>query len=164
MFSLRKKILKLSYFDGVGLIVMGVLSLVCAAEWRDPTGGIVGMALVTLGGIELRGRSFLHNHKTRATGWLVGSQLGLLLVILSYCLRNLAHPPSLPLNELPTNLLTMLQKMPGYDGDAEGVLQPMMKIVYALLMLISVFYQGGMAMYYLRKTPQALQSPPPVPA
>ncbi|MEO7932472.1 MAG: hypothetical protein ABIT76_04860 [Chthoniobacterales bacterium] len=160
---LQKKISKLSFFDGTSLVLMGALSLLCAAIWRDATGALVGVALVTLGGIELRGRWFLHQQQTRATGWLVGSQLGLLLVILSYCLRSLAHPPTLPMNDLPENLLLQLQSLPRFEGDAAGALQPLMKVAYALLMLVSVFYQGGMAMFYLRKTPLALQSPPPVP-
>ncbi len=140
---------------------MGVLSLVCALVWWDLTGVLIGVALLSLGGIELQGRRFLLAGNLAATRWLVGSQLGLLFVILSYCLRSLAHPPTLP--ALPEEITSLLTLLPTYDGDAADTLLPMLRITYALLAFVSILYQGGMAFHYLRKVPPALQSPPPLP-
>ena len=140
---------------------MGGLSLAVGAVWRDGTGSLVGVALMTLGAVELHGRVLLQRGNTRSTGWLVASQLGLLAVIFAYCLRNLQHPAS-----LPAGLLAELDNLPGFgaaDINLETMLPALSKIVYSALMLVSVFYQGGMAFHYLRKVPRALQEPPQLP-
>ena len=163
MSALQRKISNLSFFDGVTVLLMAGISLVCAAIWRDLTEAFVGVALLTVGCIELSGRQLFHNRLPEATRWLVGSQLGLLFVIIAYCLRNIYYPPALPLDQLPPFILETLENLPGSNGNLEGMMQPLLKVVYSLFMLISVFYQGGMAMFYLRKVPLALQEPPPLP-
>jgi len=161
MASLRGKLLRISLWDGIGLLVMGFGSLAAASIWRDPVGAMVGAALVTLGGIELRGRRMLQEGNPRATGWLVSTQVGLMLVILSYGARSLAHPPTINLSQVPPELLMNLEALPA--GDLNSMIRPMVQLVYWLLMLVSVIYQGNMAVYYLRKTPLALAKPPPLP-
>ena len=164
MSALQKKIAKLSFFDGVTLLLMAGISLLCAGIWRDLTGTLVALAMATVGYIELAGRRLFQNRLPKATRWLVGSQLGLLLVIIVYCLRNIYYPPTLPLDQLPPFVYKALENLPGFNGDLEGLMQPLLKVIYALCMLISVFYQGSMAMFYLRKVPLALQEPPPLPS
>ncbi|HEX8371668.1 MAG TPA: hypothetical protein VF585_02730 [Chthoniobacterales bacterium] len=163
MSPLQKKISGLALFDGASFCVMGALTVICAIVWPDFTGGMVGVALLTLGGIELHGRTLLRLGLPRATGWLVASQLGLLAAILAYCWGNIEHPRELPLDQVSPQLLELLQTSPGFEGGLEETLQPLMRVAFSLFMLISIFYQGGMAMYYLRKTPLALQVPPPLP-
>ena len=140
---------------------MGIISLVLALIWWDLTGVLIGVALLSLGGIELQGRRFLLAVNPTATRWLVSSQFGLLLVILSYCLRSLAHPPTLP--ALPGEITSLMENLPSYGGNPADTLQPLLRITYALLAFVSIIYQGGMALYYLRKVPLAMQTPPPLP-
>jgi hypothetical protein len=145
--EILRRLLKVARFNGMSVIILaGLFTLVSAAE-LDVSGTIWG-ALITAGGaVEVRGVSLLKAHRP-GLQWLIGSQLYLLIVILSYvCVRilNLAKDPMLA-------EVTSSFKQAGLDMDQMPIdLQQLARTSYLAVAALTVLYQGGMALYYFRR-------------
>jgi hypothetical protein len=147
-----RRVMRLAKFDGTSLLVVsGAFALISAAS-RDVGGAVIGLLIAGAGAIELHGVSLLRTG-LNGMGWLISSQLCLMAMIVVYAGIHIAHPD-------------VSWLMPYVKGDAaepiiqaaqqngltvEQLLIEGMSTLYVLVAAITVIYQGGMAVYYVRR-------------
>jgi hypothetical protein len=143
-----RRVLRVAKIDGLSvLVIAGGFGLISAA-FGDVTGALVGFLVAGAGAVELRGVSLLKASRIEGMGWLFGSQIYLLAVILGYVLfrlLNLARDPLLKAVTSAFNLSGMDMEMMPFD------IAQMLKILYGAVAAATILYQGGMIVYYLRR-------------
>ena len=146
-----------------GMIVVFPVSFLCAlveVALGDWFGAIVGFLVAAAGWSEWHGAKLLKRGEARGIGWLVRSQLYLLGLIWLYALTQMAsynpdHVRS-SMQELNRTAGMNVQEMLENAGyDTQQVLQlgrTFCYVLYGSFALVSVFYQGGLALFYQRRT------------
>jgi len=163
------RILKLSGLNGWSAIIIAGLASILAFFMGDLVGLSVGVLIVVSGYMELHGRRLLKK-KRDAWGmrWLVRAELLLLTVLAVYAVRGLVsfNADYLRDQAIPDARATLqpLLEVLGVSFDdllksfslTEDNLIPLVRLVtiglYGTVLLVAVLYQGGMALYYRRKT------------
>jgi len=176
-----KRVLGLAAFDGWSLVVVAGLSLLLTLLLVNPLGIVISLLVLAAGVMELRGRRALKKADA-ATGMklLVRSQLFVLTVILLYCARSIGsfdaeyvRDQLIPrLNEiyqsvLGISLTELLQQNGLTIADLLRMVHTAFLLLYGTVALVSILYQGGMILYYRRKTAlvtEALRAPPQPPS
>lgn len=149
-----QRVLAIARADGWSIaIVAGLSSLVSLVQgaWFSAAAGI----LATLAGLaELHGRSRLLQREPRGLSWLVGAQLGLLVVVWIYAwARWRFFDPEALWTELPTLARTLISHRmttAGLDPELDRALflGVMNALVCLILAGVTLLYQGGLALYY----------------
>lgn len=145
---------RLARADGRMLLVIAGVFAVISALGAQKIGALTGCLAAGAGVLELHGASLLRQGNPRGMTWLVRSQLALLMVILGYVVARWLSFDA----ELMRSMITpdMLATFKAAGMGEEGII-PMVKVVYQFMYgavaLVSLVYQGGMALYYRRKTP-----------
>jgi hypothetical protein len=173
-----RRVLRISRLNGWSVALgAGLCSLVAL-----PFGGLIGLGVglfVTIGGVmELRGNRRLRRRDPDGMTLLVRSQLVVLGAIWIYALpRLLSFDPAYLQDQVIPNLRELMSAS-GADLDsllAQGGLNtkdivPLVHLVFVILygsvLLVTLVYQGGLALYYRHHTAaviEALKAPPPVP-
>ena len=160
-----QRVLRVARVDAVSLLVVAAPAAavsVCAREWGEAAAG-AGIALC--GVLEWAGRNLLQRRRAAGLGWMATAQLGCLLFIL-FLAWDLAH------REQADRIVALLpsftrEQLDVLFPDAESLralLVGVQRLTAALLALVSILYQGGLALYYLRTRPAALAvfAEPPV--
>ena len=173
-----RRVLIISWFDGWSLVVIAALSLLLTMMFGQLLGTAIGLLVLVAGIMELRGRSALKRRNAGAgMKLLVRSQLFLLTVILVYCARCLGSFDDGYLKEqVIPEMRELLQAMLGINFDdlmqqiglTVNELVPLAHkaflILYGTVAVLSLLYQGGLALYYRSRTrpvTEALAEPPP---
>lgn len=130
------------------LYVAGVFALLSAVG-GDFLGAVTGLLIAGAGAIEHHGAALLHEGETRGISWLVASQLFLFISIAGYCALQLWHFEAPRLPELLRLLLepTALQ----FRISTVQLWSLLCRIVLWAALGGSVFYQGGLALYYFSR-------------
>ena len=81
--------------------------------------------------------------------WLVSSQLFLLVTVISYCALRLLHPAIEPLRAAVTDEMKAQLEAAGWSQDE--FVRFVYNTTYYAVAIVTVFYQGGMAIYYFRR-------------
>ncbi|MDO8543727.1 MAG: hypothetical protein Q7S40_25070 [Opitutaceae bacterium] len=143
------RVYRLARVDGTGVLAVAGFFACVSAAGGDFLGAIVGLLVAGAGAIELHGAALLRQGEERGITWLVGSQFFLLTTILSYCGMRLLY---LEIPPIPDELRPMIEMSAAQAG--LGVTE-YLKLVYRLglwmVALVSLLYQGGMMLYYLRR-------------
>jgi hypothetical protein len=150
------RVLRVARLDGLSVMwFAGFFALVAAAN-GDFRGAIVGVIIAAAGAIELHGAALLRHGAARGVNWLVGSQLYLMAAVIGYCAYQLAHPilPVLPSGS--ESFVTFFKPMIELTAQqlqmtTEEYLLMIYRLTFRLLALLTFFYQGGMAVYYLQR-------------
>ncbi|MEY4940081.1 MAG: hypothetical protein RIQ93_1816, partial [Verrucomicrobiota bacterium] len=130
------------------LIVAGLFALL-AAMTGDFVGAITGLLVAGAGALELHGAALLNVGRLRGMNWLIGSQLFLLLTILCYCALRLFH---LEIPPVPSEMEAMIEMSASQLGMSPGeYLQNLYRFVLFVVALLSIAYQGGMILYYMKR-------------
>lgn len=159
-----QRIRRTAAVNGGSIVAVAGLSALVSLFLLSGVGCAVGLAFAATGVMELRGRSLLVRDVRRAGRWLVGAQAAFFALIAAYAGYQLAtltgavilqamSPDMLALIKQRLELQTGLQLPDEVIGD---VLLRAMRLVYWVLIVVSFFYQGGMAWYYQRRM-RALQ-------
>lgn len=166
-----KRVLAIARGDGWSIVIVaalgGLYSLATGSWFAAGTAALVVLA----GWSELHGRRLLLERESRGLHWLIGAQLSLLAIIWIYAVCRWwffdpaalwAELPSLAQAEIDRQLLAagLLPEL-----DRPLLLQMMNALTCLLLIVLTFFYQGGMALYYTlkrRAVTSALQTPPPL--
>ena len=144
------RVLRIARLDGMSVAFVAGLFALIAAVSGDWLGAVVGLLVAGAGAVELHGATLLQHGEPRGTNWLVTSQLLMLGTMLGYCALQMIRAR---IPEFPAELDALLQQ----DADQIGVskhdflLFAFNRLLYGLLAVATVFYQGGMALYYFRR-------------
>jgi hypothetical protein len=146
--------LAVSRIDGWSVVIVAALSAVVSlvqGSWF-PTG--IALLVLMAGGAELRGRGQLVRGRVSGLAWMIGAQWGLLLVIWIYAWwRWRTFDPAALWAELPGFARTKIDHdllAAGLDPESERpLLLGMVNTLTCLaLVLVSLLFQGGLALYY----------------
>lgn len=143
------RVLRLARFDGMGVLVFAGFFAILSALAGDRIGAVIGLLIAGAGAIELHGATLLQHGERRGMSWLVGSQLYLMVAILGYCEFRLANVDlSLLRSAVTDDLKTQLATV-GWGVDE--FIRFAYRITWFVIAAVTVLYQGGMAIYYLRR-------------
>lgn len=162
-----KRVRRLSALNGWSVAVFSGLCTLISLF----TGGLMGAsvgAVVTLGGIvELHGRKMLGRRNPDGMRWLVKAQLIVLSSIWIYAISQLASfDASLALANLTPDIEQILNEAGLASSDILPLIQIMFYTIHISVLLVTLIYQGGLAIYYRSRTPMvttALKEAPIVP-
>lgn len=143
------RVLRVARLDGMSvLVIAGVFALISAMA-GDFVGAVVGLLVAGAGAVELHGATLLEHCEPRGMRWLVGSQIFLLATVVAYCGLRLLHPVLDPLQAAVTDEMKVSLEAAGWKQ--EEFIRFVYNTTYYLVGAVTVFYQGGMAIYYLRR-------------
>lgn len=133
---------------GCVLYVAGVFALLSAMN-GDTLGAITGLLVAGAGAIEHHGATMLGQWDPRGVQWLVASQGFLFVAIAGYCGARLSH---LELPPIPAEIRPMIEANAELVGlNADDYLVMVYRLGLKLVLILSVFYQGGLALYYFTR-------------
>lgn len=146
------RVCRLARFEGRSLLVLAGLFSLLAAYQRDGIGAVAGCLAAAVGVIELNGVNRLRQASVSGLSWIIGSQIALLLTVLAYAiLRATTFDPDTVARLITTETRAEFAEL----GLREDQILPMLEKsyvgVYVTVALVSVVYQGGMALYYRRR-------------
>lgn len=156
------RVMRMARLDGTGVLALAGAGTLGLAAMGDRSGAFIGLLVAGAGAVELHGAGLLRNGESRGLRWLVASQLYLLVAVLAYVgLRLTSYDPAL-INLVMTDSLRQRYLDAGLEPDQiDRVVQLSYYLTYALVGLLTLAYQGGMAIYYWRRrraVTQALSS------
>jgi hypothetical protein len=138
--------------DGaVVLALAGAFTLVSASAGNQVE-MLIGLLIAGAGAFELHGAGLLQGGEIRGLRWLVVSQLYLLVTVLLYVgLRLVSFDPAL-INLIMTDTLRQRYLDAGLTSEQiDQVVQWSYHLTYAIVGVLTIVYQGGMAIYYYRR-------------
>ena len=99
--------------------------------------------------MELHGSVLLRNGGSRGVRWMMASQLLLLAVIFGYVAWRLKNIDIAPMRPLVTD--QQREAIANLGMTVDHFLRLVYKGSYAIFALVSLIYQGGLALYYHRR-------------
>ena len=132
--------------NGLGYVVFGGLSLLLSISSNpDWSGLLIGAVLIGSGVIERSQAARLGQADPAAPARMAQAELALLGAILFGCVIKLVFPPS------ASGELRSAGDLSGLGLDIADLMDSVTRLVYAVVMVVSILYQGGMARYFLRR-------------
>lgn len=141
-------------FSGVSTLLIGLASAVCAAVWPDVIGVVGSAALLLIGAVELLGRRRLLRGDPRSARLLMRNQLALLALAIAYCIIQMASfsVEKLKNDALPPEVRSQLGSMPDIAHTIDQNVERWGTLAhygtYCVMMIASLGFQGGLALYY----------------
>jgi hypothetical protein len=161
------RVVRIARFDGMSvLIVSGAFALLAAAI-GDFRGAVIGVLIAGAGAMEMHGVGLLRHGDPGGMHWLVRSQIFLLITLLGYCALRLTHPDLESLHEgFKTAMHSPAMQQAWAMQESMGMtedrfLRQVYTLTYFSLAIATLIYQGGMAIFYVRRRDavhQALES------
>ncbi len=126
-----------------GLCTVVVLFL---GDWK---GFIVGSLVTLCGVMEIHGSRLLKERKINSIGWLCLGEAFLFLVLWVYCAIQIqAFDPSNPWEHFSPAAKSLLLSVNPDQGLVEQLIGMMYRVLYLVMLVVVLFYQGGMCIYY----------------
>lgn len=159
-----RRVLRISQIDGTLLVVCCGLFVFITLMSADFVGAAVGTCGAVAGWTELQGRRRLKAGQDKGGLLLVGSQLGLLMLVTGYALYQYFHYDPMPLVDdfesrlreylssqgtEPPSLAELFEETPQAFAQRMRYLA---RLGYLSIIGLSFVFQGGLAYYYHRKT------------
>jgi len=148
-----KRVLFISLLDGWSVIAFAAIGTLITLIFGDLSGVAVGVLIAVAGTMELRGRKKLQRRNPEGMTLLVRSQMFLLAVILVYCASRLG---SFDEGSVMGNLTPDMEAMLKEGGLEKADILPLVRTAffatYGGVAIATILFQGGMALYYRRKT------------
>jgi hypothetical protein len=164
--QILRRVLLVSALDGWSLVAIAGLGMVLTLVLGDWLGTGIGLLVLAAGLGELRGRHQLQRRDPAGMKLLVRAQLFLLSVILVYCVSRLG---SFDGDTALANLTPEMEAALHEAGLARADILPLVQIAfyatYGTVAVLSLVFQGGLALYYRSRTARvtaALAAPPTV--
>lgn len=144
-------IVRLGRLDGWLLVSVAGCFSVVSLGFGDAPGAVGGALAVVAGFLELRGASLVAAGKGEGLRFLVFGQALLLGAILGYCFWRLNWPDYGRMEKAMPPFVGAMAESSGLS--LRELLRMVYPLVYTTLALVSVCYQGGMMLHYLRARP-----------
>ena len=166
MVSTLRKVRRFSRLNGWSVTVVAALAMLVAMLFGDLVGQAVGLFAMVCGLMEVHGQRRLSRRDAEGMRWLVRSQVFLLGVILVYAVSRLASfDADTAMGNLTPDMAMALREA----GMDPAELLPLVRLAfygfYAVVIGVTVVYQGGLALYYRSRSAavaQALAAAPSV--
>ena len=152
--EILRRVIQRARLNGWSVVIFAGLCALGSLVFRDFLGASVGL-LVTLGGtLEVRGYRMLKRHDAGGMRWLVGSQFVVLVVIWAYGISRLSGNN----DQMVRTVFTLgMRRSLGELGltldDILPQLRLLIGVLYGSVLTTALIYQGGLALYYPRRTP-----------
>jgi len=145
--------LRIAQLNGMSVLVIAGALALCFAYIHDVNSTVIGIVVAGTGAIELHGAALIRNRETRGMNWLVASQLCLLATLLGYVGWRFTHIDVSVMNTLLTDdARRQLAQSEAQTGLTEDQFLKFVYIgTYGIFGVATVFYQGGLAIYYARR-------------
>ncbi|MEO6993363.1 MAG: hypothetical protein ABI273_07020 [Lacunisphaera sp.] len=154
-----KRVLRISRFNGWSVIIIAALGALITLAMGDISGMAVGVLIAVAGWMEVRGHKLLKKRNPDGMKALVRSQMFLLAIILVYCATRLGSFDSgAVLGNVTPDMESMLKEAGINKADVVPMVRTAFFAGYGIFALLTLFYQGGMALYYRAKTPLVLEA------
>lgn len=151
--EILRRVLRLARFDGTSILMIAGSFAIASAIGHDSIGTYLGLAVAGAGAVELHGFGLLRGGRIEGMGWLVSSQMLLLAILFGYASWMLHHPD--PQVILWMRRAIMTDQMKGLLAERhlseDQLLGFYYQACYGLLGLLTLIYQGSMAVYYTRR-------------
>lgn len=146
------RVYRLARRDGMSVLIIASIFSIIAAVMGDFSGAVIGLAVAGAGAMELQGCHLMREGEPRALRWLITSQLTLMAVIMVYCyLRLMNFDPALVEQTITPQMRATFQDA-GYSTERVAELVKIIYyLTYSLVALVTLIYQGSMALYYYRR-------------
>jgi len=150
--EILNRLLRLARLDGTVVLALASAFALASALGGNGLEVLIGVLIAGAGALELHGAGLLRTREVRGISWLVASQLYLLTAVLSYVgLRLISFDPAL-INLIMTETLRQRYIDAGLThAQIDQVVEWSYYLTYAILGVVTLFYQGGMALYYFRR-------------
>ncbi len=161
-----KRVLAISRFNGWSVVFIAGLGTLLTLVLGDLLGTLIGLLAVVSGWMELRGHWKLKRRDPTGMTWLVRSQMLLLTVILVYCVSRLgSFDADTAMGNLTPDMEASLKEVGLERADILPMVRTSFLVTYLTVAVVCLIYQGGMALYYRRKTGLVTEAltPPPTP-
>ena len=149
-----ERILRVATLDGRMLMVIAGLFALMSAAGHDGIGAVAGCLGAGAGAVELHGVGLLRSGESRGLAWLVRSQFFLMAALLLYAAARLwtfdVEPLRAGLAASP-QARTMLENSRVTEEQFLAFSKNIFTVLYVLVGLATVIYQGAMARYYYRR-------------
>jgi hypothetical protein len=150
-----KRVMRIARLDGVSVLAVAGAFALASAVLHDEKGTGIGLLLAGAGAVELHGVTLLRHGLDRGMRWLVTSQFMLLVFILGYVAMRLSHIDVALIKPLLTAQQEQVIEQRGLTIDE--FLRAVYVMGYAIVGIATLFYQGGMMIYYYcRRTAVAM--------
>lgn len=146
------RLLRLAKLDGTVVLALTGAFTIASAAAGNRLEALIGLIIAGAGALELHGAGILQSGEIRGLRWLIASQLYLLFAVLGYVgLRLVSFDPAL-INLIMTDSLRQRYLEAGLtSGQIDHVVQWSYYLTYAIVGVLTVVYQGSMALYYYRR-------------
>lgn len=148
-----KRVLLVSAIDGWSVTVIASLGVLLTLIIGDWLGTGIGLLVLAAGVLELHGRRQIMRRDSDGLKQLVRAQLFLLAVILVYCTSRLG---SFDADTAMASLTPDMEALLKEAGLERADILPLVRITffatYGGVALLSLLFQGGLILYYRRKT------------
>ena len=145
-----RRVLRVAHADGLSVLVVATFSAIIAASSGDRVDAILLLLVCGAGAMELHGAHLIGSGMRAGVRWLIGSQLFLLLVMLSYVGIHLTKLPVPPFSAgLPDDVLQQAVATSGMNS-SEFVAKFNAMVAFSIV-LLTLVYQGWMILYYARR-------------
>jgi hypothetical protein len=149
-----RRVIKIARVNG--MVVVFPVSFLCALiaiAMGDLVSAGTGLLVAAAGWSEWHGAKLLQRGRARGINWLVRSQLYLLGIIEIYAVTRMGSYDPEYVRSLVTPDMKQMFDSAGLNLDQ---VMPMVRTafyaLYGSLIVLTLFYQGGLALYYWRRT------------
>lgn len=162
------RVMRIARLDGWSIaIVAGLCALVSLAT-GDLIGGIVGIIVSAGGVVEIRGLRRLTQHDADGgMTLLIRAQLIVLISIWLYALGKLAgFDAESAMSGMTPDMKTMIDQVGLTTADITRLLRVTFYGMYVTVLIVTLIYQGGLALYYRNRREavrEALNATPEIP-
>ncbi|MFT6399053.1 MAG: hypothetical protein ACJAYU_003816 [Bradymonadia bacterium] len=147
-----RRVLRISRLNGLSIVFIAGASTVLSVLFGDWLGAVVAGAVTAAGWSGLRGNKRLRAGDDTGMALLWKSEAALLAIIWLYCGAQLVlvriHGGADILSE---DVMALLGASGLSAGDVVPLVQMMLTATYAILLAVTLVYQGGLCVYYRRR-------------
>ena len=173
-----RRVLKVSRLNGWSVAIFAAFCVLVALVFVNPEGIFVSTIVLASGAMEVWGNRMLHRRKADGMKWLIRAQFLLLGVIAVYAVESAAsfdadgfqqrvQEVRKIVTSFDINLDDVLRQY-GIDPAKVGIFaQKLNWLIYGSVMLTTLLYQGGLALFYrhrIEAVEAAIRAPPMVAA
>ena len=149
-----QRVLKVSRLNGWSIAIVAGLCTLVSLAFGDWVGGGTGLLVTACGVMEIHGHRLLKRRDATGMTWLVRAETFLLSVILVYAVsRMLSFDAEYILSNLTPDLEALLKEAGISKAEIIPLVQTFFCAFYGVIIVVALIYQGGLALYYRRKTP-----------